>query len=45
VRVKALAVLQPGTPADERREFSTVIARCDEVTVLGTVDLAGRGQR
>jgi hypothetical protein len=45
VRVKAHAELQPGTPADERREFSTVIARCDEVTVLGTVDLAGRGQR
>lgn len=44
VRVKALAVLQPGTSGDERREFSTVVARCDEVTVLGTLDLAGRNQ-
>jgi len=44
VRVKALALLQPGTAAAERRELSAVITRCDEVTVLGTVDLIGRDQ-
>jgi hypothetical protein len=44
VRVRALALLQVGTPAEERRELSTVITRCDEVAVLGTVELIGRGQ-
>lgn len=45
VRVRALAVLLPGTAAEERRDLSTVVTRCDEVTELGAVQLVGRPQR
>lgn len=44
-RVHAFALLQPGTPNEERRDLSTVILRCDEVAQLGVVELSGRGPR
>lgn len=45
VRVRTLALVQPGTAAEERLVFSMVVTRCDEVAELGTISLVGRPAR
>ncbi len=45
VRVRALVFLQPGTAFEEKRDLSTVVTRCDELTELGIVQVLGRSSR
>ncbi len=42
VPVQVLALLFAGTPREERFDLSGVVGRCDEVTDLGSVQVAGR---
>jgi hypothetical protein len=42
VPVQALALLFAGTTREERFDLSGVVGRCDEVTDLGSVEVAGR---